>query len=367
MKNILLVLLFITEISFAQNNVTYSISGLEEGDSVVVTLGSNKYLYTSKILSNGDYQFNDIVFGEYFIKSEAFGYSTNNAIYIDISEEGIISPNNILLNISKTNIANDKFEHSWSQDASISGNTKTAYVNTKPKIEFLGTVVNSSDEASADMLRFKYNILLANDDQNWTQEYAYRILETMKDIPQDVRESYQDKEGKVSKWILSDEHIYNDIEVTYSLEGNLVKISKDAFVYATPQIINIDGVRGSFFSKRLHNSLVRYITNFGEDNYAVERILNERYGCSTQIPNYSELTSSTTQEDEFRFQIFAPEELIYIISMFEEMPQGFHVIKELKYLVRRKNGHDHPLYDAPAVAWTESGYIEFMEKALTIV
>ena len=53
------------------------------------------------------------------------------------------------------------------------------------------------------------------------------------------------------------------------------------------------------------------------------------------------------------------------------MPTGMHRIRAgknnedgLKYLFRRKNGHEHPLYPgAPAVAWPQAGYIEFMEKA----
>ena len=52
--------------------------------------------------------------------------------------------------------------------------------------------------------------------------------------------------------------------------------------------------------------------------------------------------------------------------MFEEFPDGFRKVPHLKYLLRRQNGHDHPLYPtAAAVAWPtlENGYIEFMEKA----
>ena len=42
----------------------------------------------------------------------------------------------------------------------------------------------------------------------------------------------------------------------------------------------------------------------------------------------------------------------------------FYKIPELRYLVRRLDGTPHPLYpDAAAVAWTDAGYIEFMDKA----
>ena len=53
-----------------------------------------------------------------------------------------------------------------------------------------------------------------------------------------------------------------------------------------------------------------------------------------------------------------------LINTFEEMPAGMHGIPELKYLVRRLDGTPNPLRpQAPAVAWTGAGYIEFMDTA----
>ena len=93
----------------------------------------------------------------------------------------------------------------------------------------------------------------------------------------------------------------------------------------------------------------------------------ERFGCSIFPPSYEELTASTTNEDAARFQDFFPDELVNIINMFEEMPEGFHKISHLNYLIRRRNGHKNPLYpDAAAVTFPiEVGYIEFMESAFT--
>lgn len=49
------------------------------------------------------------------------------------------------------------------------------------------------------------------------------------------------------------------------------------------------------------------------------------------------------------------------------MPQGFHKVKGLRYLVRRADGIPHLLYlEAPAVAWPnsmEESYIEFVNTA----
>ncbi|MCH8964741.1 MAG: DNA polymerase III subunit delta, partial [Planctomycetes bacterium] len=75
-------------------------------------------------------------------------------------------------------------------------------------------------------------------------------------------------------------------------------------------------------------------------------------------------TGLTTVESAGRFQAFHAEEIIQLINMLEEMPEGMHILPELQYLVRRLDGTPHPLYaEAPAVAWATNGYIEFMESA----
>ena len=85
---------------------------------------------------------------------------------------------------------------------------------------------------------------------------------------------------------------------------------------------------------------------------------------TTTIDDYFALTG----EQSTRFQDFQAEELVAIISLFEEMPSGYHKNEGLDYLVRRINGADNPYYpEAPAIAWDGSGYIEFMEKAFNTV
>ena len=123
-------------------------------------------------------------------------------------------------------------------------------------------------------------------------------------------------------------------------------------------------MQGRYFSKRLHRAVVRFVTDNGADRYALERILENRYAASTNVPDYSDLTRYTTGEHAGRFSEFKNEELIALISMFEEFPQGMIKTQGLNYLVRRLDGTPHPLHpDAPAVAWTGAGYIEFMESA----
>ena len=165
-------------------------------------------------------------------------------------------------------------------------------------------------------------------------------------------------------WSLSDQHIQDDILIEYKDDIRFATISKHAFVYANPLLAEIDGVRGRYFSKRLHHAVVRFVTNNGADRGALERILQERYAVSINVPDYSELTKHTTGEHSGRFSEFKNEELMALVSMFEEFPESMLKTPGLKYIVRRLDGTEHPLYPtATAVAWPNAGYIEFMESA----
>jgi hypothetical protein len=79
-------------------------------------------------------------------------------------------------------------------------------------------------------------------------------------------------------------------------------ISKDAFYYANPFLVNRDGVHGRFFSRRLHYALVNYATDFGKDEGLVNMILREWFGCTTEVQSYEDLTRETTGEDAGHFQ-----------------------------------------------------------------
>ena len=159
-------------------------------------------------------------------------------------------------------------------------------------------------------------------------------------------------------------HIQDDIAVDIERGEKIVTISEAAFTYADARLAEIEGVKGRFFSRRLHHAVVRFVTDSGRDRFALEDILTKRYGVSLNVPDYSVLTQSTTGEHAGRFTTFKNAELMALVNMLEEFPQGMHKIQGLKYLIRRLDGTPHPLYpSAPAVAWTGAGYIEFMESA----
>lgn len=196
--------------------------------------------------------------------------------------------------------------------------------------------------------------------KQWDSNLAQLLLQTLESIPH-----YRWEEHKKSFWSLTDLHIHNDIRFSDVGNDRFVVISLQAFNYAEQRLAEIEGIRGRFFSKRLHHALVRYVTNNGSDRYSVERILNERYAVSINIPDYEELTRYTTGEHSGRFTQFKDDELIELIPMLEEYPTGMLKTPGLKYIVRRLDGLPHPIYPeaAAAVAWPSAGYIEFMEGA----
>ncbi len=255
----------------------------------------------------------------------------------------------------------EAYTYHWEIDETPQG-AESATLIEPIQVVLLDEVVEVASHSASLQLREKYSVHLGTE---WSAQHAYSLLRTFESIPQAVNYPY-DEEPTVpaSVWTLSDRHIQNDIAVKMRDGKRQVTVAKAAFTYAEPLLAKIDGVRGRFFSQRLHRAVVRFVTDNGADRYALERILQERYAVSVNVPDYRELTKHTTGEGAGRFMPFKNEELIALASMLEEFPQGMRHTPGLHYLVRRLDGTPHPLYPAAgAVAWTQSGYIEFMESA----
>ena len=254
------------------------------------------------------------------------------------------------------------FTYHWEIDETPEG-TESATVVEPVQVTLLDEQIQvPSHSASLALLR-KYSVHLGPE---WDPGHAYRLLQTFESIPQETNDFYDATNPRVepSVWRLSDRHIQDDFSVEHRDGQRIVTIAEAAFVNATPLLAEIEGVRGRYFSKRLHHAVVRFVTDNGADRYALERILQERYAVSINVPDYSELTRHTTGEHAGRFSEFKDAELLALVAMLEEFPSGMIKTPGLKYLVRRLDGTPHPLYPgAPAVAWTGAGYIEFMESA----
>ena len=253
------------------------------------------------------------------------------------------------------------FEFSWEIDETPEGQESATAVEPI-LVKILDEHVEIPPHSASLQLMKKYSVHLTPE---WSRGQAYRLLETFESIPQ-LANHLGDAEPSIpaSMWTLSNQHIQDDISIEHHGEVRLVTISADAFVHATPLLAEIEGVRGRYFSKRLHHAVVRFVTDNGADRQAIRHILRERFAVSIDVPDYVELTRYTTGEHAGRFAEFKNKEIIAIISMFEEMPSGMHKTQGLKYLVRRLDGTPNPRYpEAPAVAWASADYIEFMDGA----
>ena len=253
------------------------------------------------------------------------------------------------------------YEYHWEIDETPEGQ-ESATIVEPVQVTILDKQVEISSHSASMWLMKRYSVHLGTE---WNGAHAYKLLQTFESILREKNNPYGESPTvSISLWKLSDRHIQDDIEIEFQGGTQVVTIAADAFIYAQPLLAEIEGVRGRYFSKRLHHAVVRFVTDNGEDRNAIKRILKERYDVSIDVPNYSELTRHTTSEHAGRFYEFKNEELIALVSMLEEFPSGMHKTSGLKYLVRRLDGLSHPLYPgAAAVAWTSAGYIEFMESA----
>ncbi len=255
----------------------------------------------------------------------------------------------------------EAFTFHWEVDTTPEGSESATLV--KPvRVLLADQLLEVAPHSSSLQLMKKYSVHL---DGEWSSGHAYSLLRTFESIPQETNDPYAaERRVSASVWRLTHEHVPDDLVVTFDNGQRIVTVAQEAFVHSEALLAEIDGVRGRFFSKRLHRAVVRFVTEAGADGTALRRILGERYGVSLDVPDYGLLTQATTGETAGRFSEFKNEELLFLVSMLEEFPEGLRLTPGLRYLVRRLDGTPHPLYPtAPAVAWPTEGYIEFMESA----
>ena len=317
------------------------VSGVEGPDAfddveVLLTCGSG-VLERTVPGPDGGFDFTGLPDGDYVVTVRKTGYRGPPARRFRL-EGGVITsprPGEIDREYVLAPLDPHTFVYHWEEDQSTSGYDYSAHVNQPLEVEFLDESVEVSDSSSAIRLNHDYDILLVDSESGtWTQEHAYRLLETMRAIPQDD-ELYPDYNSRgASKWLLTSEHVHKDIRITGGdvFAERTVLISEEAFVNASPKIALIEGKRGKYYSQRLHHALVRFVTDNGRHEESYEKILQERFGVTTRVTRhttYRELTAYTTGDDASRFQKFHSEEIVQLINTLEEMPRGMHKIPEL--------------------------------------
>ncbi|WP_447026266.1 hypothetical protein [Vibrio sp. B1Z05] len=277
----------------------------------------------------------------------------------------------------------DHFQYHWSEDINTAGREYSSYINKDLPIEIIVQDYSDVDSHASATLQSLFGIILDDSDVPWSQEHAYRLLEMLKrtgleSFPNQLSGGSAAEHPYASHWVLTDELLTDDIEVTNLTDASTqVKISTQTFKYASPTIVTVDGKRGRFFSNRLYNAAIRFVTDNGQKIDVAAHILKQRYGVIIATTrNFNGLYKTIPVIDDDRnaniWQIFQPKELIAIIAILEEFPQGMKDLSlpnekgGLRYFLRRANGLPHPLYSAaPAVAWTSANYVEFMESAFT--
>ena len=190
------------------------------------------------------------------------------------------------------------FTYQWEIDETPEG-SESATVIEPVEVTLLDEPIQVVSHSASLALMRKYSVHLGLE---WSPGHAYRLLQIFDAIPQEANNPYAaSPEVDASLWRLSNRHIQDDISVEYRNGQRIVTVAEAAFVHATPLLAEIEGVRGRYFSKRLHHAVVRFVTGNGTDRYALERILQERYAVSVNVPDYSELTRHTTGEHAGRF------------------------------------------------------------------
>lgn len=324
------------EIVEQARRVVGRVSGLAADVAARVILGNDKFL-DSALVVDGRFELANVPDGTYFAKLDVAGYATSATQLVTVRDGAG------RIDLSATALADPGFHYAWNEDTSRGGHELSSDM--------------APESAPARHLLDHYNIRLSDEGQPWTQEHAARLLQMMRAVPQQVRAVSQRYWLKPSSWMLSSGGV-DDLDVTRTPSGDTIRISTAAFSDADPQVISIDGQRDAYFAKRLHRAVVRYVTYDGTASWAVDQILAQRYGLTTAVADYATLTASTTHETAASFQPFSPGELVDLISMFEEMPEGFRAIPGLKTIVRRKDGGE-----SPAHAWTTAGYLEVTAQA----
>ena len=302
------------------------VNGIQDDDNITVTLFNDSYVRTITPSITGYYKFSDLMDGNYYIKIDANGYEAVELNSASISSV-TIDPSTLYTNVSHVNfnlktLRENGYYSCWQSTETGFTYETVSNVNKEIKVDFADDSSEISDDGAASILREKYNVVLLNDEEKWSSETSSRFLELYQTIPDSIATNLK------STWKLTNKHINNDIIINQVDDHYEITISIDAIENSTPRVATIDGQVGKYYSKRLYNAIVRFVTNNGYDANACETILNTNFLCSFNVPDYAYLTEGITNETEVSFQEFLPDEKLLILTMFEEMPEGMHKMKE---------------------------------------
>ena len=353
-----------SNIAFSQNcKLIIKLSGLKPNDSAVIRIDAGVQSTHSTVVkgksdSTAQHTFSNLKDSlKWFVQINANGY------FYESTKSSKINRDSSKLSFKLNRIIDTtKYMFRWKDDSSFVGHQQQSYIIRPPQINVLDTQFNIPSEFSSVILLQEWGMLLDNRIKKWTEEDAYRIFVSIKELGYDVNATEGVQKQINSIWFLTDSSFKNDIKIITNKGIKYVYISRTAFTYALPQVVTVDGVKGKFFSKRLQKAVLCFFTDFGKNGSEINLIANRMFGLKFMSPN-SEL-KTLMNETETNFQEFYASEKIEILAMHSEFPDGMKKQSELKYLVRRIDGQQHPNYTtAPAIAWTHMKTIEYMSSA----
>jgi hypothetical protein len=344
-------------------------------ETVQVTLSNNVNVWMTETDAYGYFEFAQLLDGNYIVRVNKEGYLGGEPLEITFKNE-VTSPITLMSMRTLSNkpkriehisfylekFSLDGYYFEWFFTGDVFGYETSVEPIEQRKITILEEEFVKSNDEDAMRLEMDHQQYLVNKEIQWSSQYISRMYEIFNRIP--IHHNSEAK--KTTYWFLTSVYIKDDIEIVYGEDYNTVTISVFAFANATTRLVDMDGLKGTYFSNRLYHAVVTYVTSEGKDLDAVDYIFQIRFGVTIIIHSYPQI--AVYNEPAHAFQQFKPYELLQILQMFEEMPKGFHHIEGLNYLIRRKDGTLNPIYpNAPAIAWISHGYIEFMESAFTTI
>ena len=349
----------------AQNDFKVTVNNIMETDSVLVIAQKSseslfkKWIYGSTTPTEAVFSLSE---GDWAIKLDATGYTYPSQQIVKI-------PGDIAITFELTELTGGNFSYTWQDDGSAAGHATQRYVNEPPNIIIVDDTLSIPNDFSAIKLRTEYGVILSDDVKPWSSEDSFRLYQMFSSLPyraygEHDDNNYSEGEGVRGVFYLTDLEQDDDLSIEIKEGVKHATFSQNAFVYSDPMIGKLDGIKGRFFSKRLYHAIVKFVTDFAKDDNALAWIAREKFGI--QFLSSTQQTEDLMGEDSSNFQAFFNTEKLEIISMLEELPDGFHKQDGLKFMVRRINGQDNPQYpSAAAIAWTGLNVIEFMSKAFT--
>ena len=136
-------------------------------------------------------------------------------------------------------------------------------------------------------------------------------MQSLKELPFETTSLWEEPEVR-AVWTKTADMLEQDVTVTTEEGVDFVTLAEDVFTYASPLVVNFDGVEGRYFSRRLHTALLNVVSDFGQNANFMAQVAYERYGLTFLQPG-PEL-EALMSETASNFQDFEPWEKVETFS-----------------------------------------------------